>query len=201
MHWIISDLQPLIPAVTIFLLRTVDVSLGTVRTVVAVRGQAVIAAVVGICEAGCFVLAAGIVFSDLSDPLKIIGYSVGFGCGTALGVTVAGRLQLGSTTVRIVLPTGPVGLADTLASHGFVLNVFDGVGRDGPIRMIVTVIRKRDLGRLLSVVKPWGDQCFVTVGEEPVAPGALQRGATSIADKAGAAPSPLLSAYSQASSS
>jgi len=153
-------------ALLILLLRTVDVSLGTVRTVFAVQGRKVPAAAIGFVEALCFVLAVGIVFSDLQNPVKVVGYAAGFGVGTALGVTIVEALKLGTVTVRFVSPEGRIGIADALGEAGFGLTVFDGNGQHGPIRMIVAVVRKRDLDQVLAITKPWLDRCFVTITEE-----------------------------------
>jgi uncharacterized protein YebE (UPF0316 family) len=155
-------------ALTIFLLRSLDVSLGTIRTVYAVEGRRRLAAAFGFFEAGTFVTAAGIVFTGPLDVAKMVGYAAGFALGTALGVTIVLRLKLGAATVRIISPTGPIGLADALERAGFTLSIFDGEGSGGRIRLILTVVRKRDLERLVGVARPWLDHCFVTVGEEPL---------------------------------
>jgi uncharacterized protein YebE (UPF0316 family) len=81
---------------------------------------------------------------------------------------VVRALKLGSVSVRIVVPQGPIGLADALRAAGFEVNTFDGSGRSGPIRLILTVVSKRDLPRLLDITRPWVEQCFITVGDEPL---------------------------------
>jgi hypothetical protein len=34
--------------------------------------------------------------------------------------------------------------------------------------LILTVVSKRDLPHLLDIVRPWVEQCFITVGDEPL---------------------------------
>lgn len=162
------DIGSLQAALLIAGLRIIDVCLGVVRTVYAVEGRRFLSAALGFLEAGTFIAAAGIVFSGTMTPLKMLGYASGFATGTALGVTVVRRLNLGSVAVRIVSPHGPIGVAEALHDAGFDVSVFDGKGKAGPIRLILAVVAKRDLERLLGVARPWLDQCFVTVGEEPL---------------------------------
>lgn len=156
--------EHLLPALVVLLLRASDVSLGTVRTLFAVQGRRGIAAAVASTEALCFIGAAGIVFSDLTDPFKIAGYGV----GVLLGVTTVRTLRLGTATVRMVHPAGAAGPAEALWDAGFGLTVMDGHGRDGAVRMLHALIRRRDLARFLEVARPWRERCFVSVGEEPL---------------------------------
>jgi uncharacterized protein YebE (UPF0316 family) len=162
------SLHDLGAAALIAALRTVDVCLGTIRTVYTVEGRRRLSALLGFLEAVTFITAVGIALRGPMDPLRTLGYGAGFAIGTALGITVVRALKLGSVSVRIVSPSGPVGLSEALEEAGFTLTIFDGSSRSGPIRLIMTVVSKRDLPKLLETAKPWLEQCFVTVGDEPL---------------------------------
>lgn len=166
-------LESLAAAALIFALRCFDISLGTIRMVFAVEGRRFLAAAFGFAEATAFIIGAGIVLSDVTDPIKIVGYSAGYATGTALGVTVARTLRLGMATIRIVSPHGPVGLAQALRDQGYVVNTFDGEGADGPIRLILLNVRKRQVPTVMAVAQPWLEECMITVGDEPVVAGGV----------------------------
>jgi uncharacterized protein YebE (UPF0316 family) len=157
-------------AALIFLLRCTDISIGTVRMIFAVEGRRLLAVVCAFGEATAFIVGAGIVLADLTDPIRIVGFSSGFAAGTALGITATRSINLGMATIRIVSPHGPIGVADALVEAGFMVNVFDGHGSNGPIRLILMNVRKRQVPRVMEIVKPWVEQCMVTVGDDPVAP-------------------------------
>lgn len=163
-------LESLGAAALIFLLRCTDISIGTVRMIFAVEGRRFLAVLCAFGEATAFIIGAGIVLSDVTDPIRIVGYSSGFAAGTALGITATRSLKLGMATIRIVSPHGPVGVADALREHGFLVHVFDGYGGDGPVRLILMNVRKRDVERVMGIARPWLEQLMVTVGDEPVAP-------------------------------
>jgi uncharacterized protein YebE (UPF0316 family) len=164
----IPTFDALVAAALIASLRAIDVCLGTIRTVYTVEGRRRLAAGLGFLEAVTFITAVGIALRGPMDLWRTLGYGTGFAVGTALGITVVQALKLGTVTVRIVSPTGPVGLADALQRAGFVVTTFDGSGSSGPIRLILTVIAKRDTGRLLGVAAPWLESCMVTLGDEPL---------------------------------
>ena len=69
----------------IFLFRIVDVSLGTLRMLLAVRGRRVLPPLIGFVEVSIWVLAAGSVVQNLASPLHVVGYAGGFAAGTAVG--------------------------------------------------------------------------------------------------------------------
>jgi uncharacterized protein YebE (UPF0316 family) len=161
-------IDALAAAVLIAGLRAIDVCLGTIRTIYTVEGRRQLAAGLGFLEAITFITAVGIALRGPMDVWRTLGYGAGFAIGTALGITVVRALKLGSVTVRIVSPQGPVGLAEALEKAGFVVSLFDGSSSTGPVRLILTVVSKKDLARLLGVAKPWLESCMVTIGDEPL---------------------------------
>jgi uncharacterized protein YebE (UPF0316 family) len=164
--------ESLTAGLIILILRCFDVTLGTMRLVYVVEGRKPLAVAIAFFEAAAFVVAVSIVLSDLSDPVRMLGYALGFAGGNAIGMGAVEFLKLGSVGLRIFIPRGPIGVADALREAGFRLTVFDAEGRDGPVRVLMMTVRRRDLELALSVVKPWLSQCFVTVNEEPYTPAA-----------------------------
>jgi uncharacterized protein YebE (UPF0316 family) len=161
-------LEAIALAFVIMGLRTIDVSLGTLKTIFIVEGRSVLAPSLGFIEATVYVIAASIVFTDLGNPIKILGFGIGFGIGTASGMYMARRLGLGSVTVRLFKSGDAEALIGSLRDAGFRLTTMSGEGRDGPVSMIQMILRKRAVPRALDAAKPWLSTCFVTVGDEPL---------------------------------
>jgi len=150
------------------LLRATDVSLATLKTIFVIEGRNGIAPALGFFEAIIYVIAASLVFRDLGNPFTIVGFGAGFASGTALGMFLAGKLGLGSVTIRF-MKSGEAGpLIDALRAASYPLTTFTGGGRDGPVSMIQMHVRKRRVQQVLDVARPWLSDCFVTVGDEPV---------------------------------
>ncbi len=67
----------------IIALRLIDVSIGALRIQYLVRGRRVVAGLLGFVESLTWVVAAGLVLSDLNEWYKVVAYAAGFGLGTA----------------------------------------------------------------------------------------------------------------------
>jgi uncharacterized protein YebE (UPF0316 family) len=155
-------------ALVIMVLRTIDVSLATLKTIFIVEGRNVLAPSLGFFEATIYVIAATIVFQDLGNPIKILGFGLGFSLGTANGMYWAQRLGLGSVTLRLFKSGDADTMVDALRAAGYRLTSMQGTGRDGPVAYIQLNLRKRAVADALEVARPWLANCFVTVGDEPL---------------------------------
>jgi uncharacterized protein YebE (UPF0316 family) len=155
-------------ALIIMVLRTIDVSLATLKTIFIVEGRNVLAPSLGFFEATIYVIAATIVFQDLGNPIKILGFGLGFSLGTANGMYWAQRLGLGSVTLRLFKSGEADTMVDALRAAGYRLTSMQGTGRDGPVAYIQLNLRKRAVADALEVARPWLANCFVTVGDEPL---------------------------------
>ncbi len=144
-----SALTALIAAVQIALLRVTDVMLGVFRTTFIVRGRIVSASLAAFGEAAAWVAAASIVLADLT-LLRGFAFATGVGIGTALGVVVVRGMRLGLVTVRVFSPLnrGPE-VAEMLRSAGQGATLFPGEGRDGPVAMILSVMRRREADEIV----------------------------------------------------
>ena len=156
----------------IFGLRIVDVSLATMRMLLAVRGQRVAVPLIGFFEVMIWLFAAGSAIQYLDSPLHVIGYAGGFAAGTVVGLWVEEKLALGLATVRIISEHGGVEAADALRESGYGVTEFAGQGRHGTVEVVYTVARRSDVRKILRVVDEWAPDSFVTVEE----PRAIHRG-------------------------
>ena len=72
----------------IMLVKTFEVSIGTLRIKLITRGQRGVGAVVAFVEIVIWLLVVGRVLSDMSDPWKILAYALGYATGNYMGVIV-----------------------------------------------------------------------------------------------------------------
>lgn len=150
----------------IFALRIVDVSLSTMRILLAVRGYKLIVPVIGFFEVLVWVFAVGNAIRYLDSGWHVLGYAAGFATGSIVGLLIEERLAIGYATVHIISRYGGVELADGLRARGFGVTEFAGQGRDGPVEVVYSVVLRRNIQRVLDEVDRWDPQAFVTV-EEP----------------------------------
>jgi uncharacterized protein YebE (UPF0316 family) len=150
----------------IFGLRIIDVSLSTVRILLAVRGHKMVVPFIGFFEVLIWVFAAGNAIRYLDSGWHVLGYAAGFSTGSVVGLTIEERLAIGYATIRVVSRRVGVELADALRDVGFGVTEFAARGRDGPVEVIYSVCMRRDIPRVIAEVERWDAQAFITV-EEP----------------------------------
>ena len=150
----------------IFCLRIVDVSMSTIRILLAVRGYKVIVPILGFFEVLVWVFAVGNAIRFLDSGWHLLGYAGGFATGSVVGMLIEERLAIGFATIRVVSTHAGVEMADALRNIGFGVTEFGGQGRDGRVEVVYTVCLRRDIERVVSEVERWDRQAFITV-EEP----------------------------------
>jgi uncharacterized protein YebE (UPF0316 family) len=150
----------------IFCLRIVDVSMSTVRILLAVRGYKVVVPIIGFFEVLVWVFAVGNAIRFLDSGWHLLGYAGGFATGNIVGLLIEERLAIGYATIRIVSTHAGVEMADALRNIGFGVTEFAGQGRDGRVEVVYTVCMRRDIARVVDEIERWDRQAFITV-EEP----------------------------------
>jgi len=131
-------------AAFIFGLRVVDVSIATVRMLAIIRGQRLMAWVLGFFQALVFVLAIRQIFANLNNVWNMLGYAAGFATGTVVGMWLEEKLAMGYTHLRVISPGRGEVLADRLREAGYAVTEVAGRGRNGTVNILnLTVPRKR----------------------------------------------------------
>jgi uncharacterized protein YebE (UPF0316 family) len=152
-------------AVLIFALRVTDVSMGTVRTTMIVRGHRAWAALIGFVEVTIWVLAIGQVLSNLDSAINILFYSGGFAAGTLLGMWIGDRLALGNADLHIVSTRKGSEIADHLRRAGFGATLLRARGQSGPVSWINVTAPQKNVPEIIRLVNEVDATAFVTVEE------------------------------------
>jgi uncharacterized protein YebE (UPF0316 family) len=157
--------ETLWPAVLIFCLRCIDVSLGTMRMILTIQGRRTWSAILGFVEVSVFITAVASVVRGPLDPLKIVAYGGGFAAGTFLGMTLDRRLGLGDVVVRVISKSHRQ-LVAALSAVGFGLTLVDGRGGKGSeVGIVFSVCHRKRLQELLEIVRQVDRSANVTVQE------------------------------------
>lgn len=152
----------LLGALTIVLLRIADVALGTLRIAMLVRGRRRLAGVLSFFEALVWLLAAAQVLANLDSPIQIVAYAGGYALGTMLGVSLERWIAIGDSLLRVFAPVDSERSAEALREAGFVVTELNAKGRDGDVRISITVIPRRRMKDALRIVAEANPEAFVT---------------------------------------
>lgn len=155
-------------ALLIFFLRITDVSIGTIRVLYTVRGMRWTAAGLGAVEAGVFIFALTTVFKNLHNPLNMVGYAMGFACGTALGITLERWIGSGFILARVITREHLVTLTKALRDAGFGVTTVEGSGLDGKVQVLFIVARRKRGDLAVQIVRDIAPKSFISI--DPVSP-------------------------------
>ncbi len=144
-------------------LRLIDVPLGTLRIMLLTRGSRWRSGLVGFLESLTWVTAATLVLREVDDPVRMVAFATGFGLGTILGVSLERWLAPGTAVVQVVSPVASPEVAPELRSQGFGVTVLNGEGRDGDVRISLSVIPRRQLRQVLQTVRSTNPDAFTTI--------------------------------------
>ncbi len=154
--------QSLMLALVIFAARVVDVSLGTIRHAMIVRGKRLITFCIAFLESLVWVFAVSKVLSDLSEPLTAFAFALGFATGTFVGMTIESLLKIGDQVVKVFSSKGKE-VAALLREAGFRVTEFEGRGRDGQVLLLFVQVRRRDTKKVLQVAREHDKQCYLVI--------------------------------------
>lgn len=152
-------------ALFIFGLRLADVPIGTLKTVLMVRGMRTWATILGLIEVTVWITAIGRVMGQLDNPWNIAGYALGYSAGTWLGMWIESRLAFGSVEVHTISMTKSKEVADAIRAFGYGVTQFEALGQSGPVSIVGTIAERKHLDGLLNRIREVDPSAFVTVDE------------------------------------
>jgi len=151
--------------ILIFLARIMDVSLGTVRLIFVSRGFKFLAPVAGFFEVLIWILVIGQIMQNLANPVCYVAYAGGFAAGNYIGLWVAERLSLGVVLIRVITQRDAGELIQQLRDQQYGVTVVDGQGSSGPVQIVFTIVRRREVAGVVGLVKTFNPRAFYSIEE------------------------------------
>lgn len=148
------EVGPILAALAVFLARVLDVSIGTLRTMLVVQGRVALSVTLGFFEVVLWMSALTFVFSQLERyPWLLLAYAAGFATGNALGIRMEQWLAIGLVEVRILSDDWTSYATRRLFEAGWSPTVFPGQNTAGANMMICVISARKKLGKLLDLVR------------------------------------------------
>jgi uncharacterized protein YebE (UPF0316 family) len=153
---------PVLPLL-VFLAETCVLTLATLRTICIARGRKVPAAMLGFFEVSIWLFAIGQVMQNLTSPDCYLAFAAGFTLGNYLGILIEQKLAIGNLTVQITSRTDAGDLIRGLRSAGYGVTKLAGHGATGPVEVVITVVHRKDLPNVASIIERFAPQAFYSV--------------------------------------
>jgi uncharacterized protein YebE (UPF0316 family) len=156
---------PYLLAPAIFLLRIVDVSLGTFRSIVVFRGYPALAAAIGFVEVLIWVTAVGQVLRQVNAWPLMIAYAGGFACGNYLGIWLESKAAMGHELLRIISFREKGHLAERLRREGHEVVELAGAFEGRPAEVLLVTAGRRRTRELLQTVRDEDPEAIYSVSD------------------------------------
>jgi uncharacterized protein YebE (UPF0316 family) len=149
--------------VIIFASRICDVSLGTLRVICVMRGQKLMAVVLGFFETLIWIFAVSGVFAHLHQVSNIVAYAAGFAAGNAVGMWIEAHLALGTQAISFVSRGTANAVAEGLRLADYFVTALSGCGKDGPVSICHAVVPRRHVPAAMRVARGVDPDVVITV--------------------------------------
>lgn len=152
----------ILPAL-VFLARIIDVSIGTLRIIFVSKGIKYFASVLGFFESLIWLIAVAQVVQNLNSWQTYVAFALGFGVGNYVGVVLEERIALGNLLIRIITQKEADELVQVLREAGYAVTSVDAEGQFGPVKLIFSVIKRKNLSKILAIIKQYNPNAFYTI--------------------------------------
>ena len=156
----------------IFICRIIDVSLGTLKTIVMVKGKTTLSSIIALIEGSIWFLVVreALLFETptLLDKLVIaLAYAGGYASGTYIGGILANKFIVGNVNVQVVTSSKNDKMLDEIRSAGYAITVLD-VNTSLLSKkkyMIFSEVTTRQLDEFKSLIYSLDKKAFLMVHE------------------------------------
>jgi len=155
--------------VLIFVARTCDVTLATLRSVFVSKGMRHVVPFIGFFEVLIWLVSIRQIMQHLDNPMTYLGFAGGFAMGTYVGLRIESRLALGMQVLRIITQGEPVELILALQKANIGNTVIDGHGSKGPVKIILTIVRRKDIELVRKLINELQPNAFYSIEDIRIA--------------------------------
>jgi uncharacterized protein YebE (UPF0316 family) len=99
----------------------------------------------------------------LDNWLCYFAYGAGFATGNFIGITLEERLSIGTSIIRVILPNESQQLITALKEQNYGLSVVDAEGGVGKVKILFSIIRRKEISGFLNTVHQFNPTAFYTI--------------------------------------
>ena len=155
--------QYLVIPLMIMLARICDVTIGTFRIILVSRGERLYASLAGFVEVFIWVIVVSQVMTNLGGWINYIAFAAGFAMGNYIGITLERRLAMGMVIMRVITNKPADELIDHLKQEYHGVTSIAARGVSGEVRLVLSVVKRKDIPFFLKIVKNYNPKAFVSV--------------------------------------
>jgi uncharacterized protein YebE (UPF0316 family) len=127
------------------------------------RGKRNLAPILGFVEVFIWITVVSQIVSHAHNLLAYLAYAAGFAAGNFVGMYIEDRLAIGTQIIRIIVQNNSHELTDNLHSAGYGVTCVAGQGTTGPVTLVYTIVKRKDMAKVLSIIQLTHPNAFLTI--------------------------------------
>lgn len=147
----------------IFCCRTVDVTLATLRNIFLSKNIRNIVPFLGFFEVLIWLIAVSQIIKNLNNIMCYLAFAGGYSMGIFVGIKIEERLALGLQILRIITQHDSSSLVQKLTQHNFGVTTIDAHGAKGPVKVLLTVIKRKDMELVSGIINDHHPNSFYSI--------------------------------------
>lgn len=155
--------ESILGALLIMFMRICDVSIGTMRTILVVQGRKYLAGLAGMVEVLIWVFAIRYIFQNLDEVINLFGYSIGFGIGNVLGITIEQKIGLGFAQLNIISRSASFKIAEMLRKEKYGVTILPAQGVSGDLSLLLLIVPRKYQKKVIGLIESIDSEAFITV--------------------------------------
>jgi uncharacterized protein YebE (UPF0316 family) len=147
----------------IFCSRIMDVTIGTIRIIFVSKGMRYLAPLCGFFEVLIWIIVITQLMKNLNHPIYYVAYAGGFAMGNYVGILMEEKLAMGLALLRIITHKDASALTKRLKNRGYALTHLNAKGNFGAVKIVLIVVKRKELKNVINIVKEILPQAFYTI--------------------------------------
>ena len=139
----------------IFLAKTIELALGTLRLIVVANGKKTLGAILQGIIAVAWIYITGMVVTNINeDPIKVIAFALGSLFGSYIGSFIEEKMAMGSNMLIAIVDKN---LEQTITTHlrheNYAVTVLDGKGKEKERSVLMIMVARKKRHRIVNIIK------------------------------------------------
>lgn len=163
----IENIPNLLLYVMILVLKTIEVSMATLRIVLITKDERLKGAFIGFFEVVLWVILVSTVLTNITeDPVKILVYAFGFAIGNFVGSLLENKLAIGNTNIEaIVKKEHGKQLSILLRQMGLAVTAVEAYGMNNKREILYMHVPRKKVKETVALIKSFQHNVVITVND------------------------------------
>lgn len=151
----------------ILVLKTIEVTMATLRIVLITKDERVKGAIIAFFEVILWVILVSTVLTNITeDPFKVVIYALGFAVGNYLGSRIENKLAIGTTNIEaIVLKEHGKKLSNDLRTNGLAVTTVDANGMNSRREILILHVQRKKVQETVKLIRSLQENVVITIND------------------------------------